>query len=504
MGALTGAWNKPEAVYIGHTARARARERRLLEISLRLQELDGEDSVLAQEFELLAAERTQADGELSNAPLDDSLHAAVRKAMSAGDAVLQARSRLGLADAQYRAAEDELQTERRMLERDAADLQLPIAPEGLLTIASAVDRFMEAHVQLFHAARAWGSAWPDSFQQQEREAEAGIAVAQREQELTTANDRAETARSRFAVLHASIGAKVETLRQQLAQADAAVKQADVDVEDRQQRVTKTSEARGIADARATSAEQQLGESTTARTQAIERLQRFAESGLLSSALPELPVPESGMSWTIDPAFLSNHREAIAAMDFFEVPTLTFGMLYCFFVIAHDRRRVLHYNVTKHPNSAWICHQLREAFPYDSVPRYLIFDHGQNFNEGVVNTVKSFGVLPKRTSPHSPWQNGVAERWVGNSRRNLLDHVIVFNERHLKRLMSEYVRYYNDDRTHLALEKGTPAGRGSRDKSRRRLQGNFHAKTWRFASSLRPRRVSVRCDQGSMKLRINDG
>ena len=168
-------------------------------------------------------------------------------------------------------------------------------------------------------------------------------------------------------------------------------------------------------------------------------------------------PEPAKRWA---AFLSNHREAIAAMDFFEIPTLTFGMLYCFFVIAHDRRRVLHYNVTKHPSSAWISHQLREAFPYDSVPRYLIFDHGPNFNEGVVNTVKSFGVLPKRTSPHSPWQNGVAERWVGNCRRDLLDHVIVLNERHLKRLMSEYVRYYNDDRTHLALEKGTPAGRGA--------------------------------------------
>ncbi len=301
MGALTGAWNKQEAVYIGHTARARARERRLQEIALRLQELDVEDSILAQEFELLAAERTQTDGELRSAPSDDSLHTAVRKAMSAGEAVLQARSRLGLADAQCRAAEDELQTERQMLESDATDLQLPIAPEGLPMIISAVDRFMEAHLQLFHAARAWGSAWPDSLQQQEREAEAGITFAQREEELTTANDRAETARSRFAVLHASIGAKVETLRQQLAQAAAAVKHADDDVENKQQRVTKTSEARGIADARAASAEQQLGESTAVRTQAIERLQRFAVSSLLSSALPELPVPESGMSWTIDPA-----------------------------------------------------------------------------------------------------------------------------------------------------------------------------------------------------------
>ena len=105
-------------------------------------------------------------------------------------------------------------------------------------------------------------------------------------------------------------------------------------------------------------------------------------------------------------------------------------------------------------------QLREAFPYDSAPGYLIFDRAANFNVDVVSTVKSFGITPKRTSFRSPWQNGIAERWVGNCRRNLLDHVIVLNERHLRRLMSEYVRYYHEDRTHLALEKKTPAGRVS--------------------------------------------
>lgn len=91
------------------------------------------------------------------------------------------------------------------------------------------------------------------------------------------------------------------------------------------------------------------------------------------------------------AFLSNHREAIAAMDFFTVPTLAFGTLYCFFIIAHDRRRILHCHVTKHPNSAWVVQQLREAFPYDSAPGYLIFDRGASFNEEVIDTVKSFGV-----------------------------------------------------------------------------------------------------------------
>ncbi len=166
-------------------------------------------------------------------------------------------------------------------------------------------------------------------------------------------------------------------------------------------------------------------------------------------------PDPAKRWA---AFLGNHREAIAAMDFFTVPTLTFGVLYCFFVIAHDRRRILHCNVTKYPTSAWVIQQLREAFPYDSAPGYLIFDRGTQFNEEVIDTVKSFGIKPKRTSFRSPWQNGVAERWVGSCRRDLLDHVIVLNERHLKRLMNEYVRYYHEDRTHLALAKGTPAGR----------------------------------------------
>jgi transposase InsO family protein len=158
------------------------------------------------------------------------------------------------------------------------------------------------------------------------------------------------------------------------------------------------------------------------------------------------------------AFLNNHREAIAAMDFFTVPTLMFGVLHCFFVIAHDRRRILHVGVTKHPSSVWISQHLREAFPYDSTPGYLIFDRAANFNEEVISTVKSFGIQPKRTSFRSPWQNGVAERWVASCRRDLLDHVIVLNERHLRRMMTKYVRYYHDDRTHLGLAKQTPVGR----------------------------------------------
>jgi putative transposase len=106
----------------------------------------------------------------------------------------------------------------------------------------------------------------------------------------------------------------------------------------------------------------------------------------------------------------------------------------------------------------VTQQLREAFPYDAAPRYIIFDRAANFNDEVVETIRSFGIQPKRTCFRSPWQNGVAGRFVGNCRRDLLDHVIVLNKRHLKRLMSEYIRYYHEDRTHLGLSKETPAQR----------------------------------------------
>jgi putative transposase len=159
-------------------------------------------------------------------------------------------------------------------------------------------------------------------------------------------------------------------------------------------------------------------------------------------------------------FLRNHREAIAAMDFSTVPTISFGVLYCFFIIAHDRRRILHFNVTRNPTSLWIVQQLREAFPYDTAQKYLIFNRDAKFGLEVVAAVKAIGSQPTRTSFRSPWQNGVAERWVGSCRRDLLDHVIAFNELHLKRLLTDYVRYYHEDRTHLGLQKQTPLRRAA--------------------------------------------
>ena len=136
------------------------------------------------------------------------------------------------------------------------------------------------------------------------------------------------------------------------------------------------------------------------------------------------------------AFLRNHREAIAAMDFFTVPTVTFHVLYCFFIIGHGRRRILHFNVTRYPTAGWIVQQLREAFPDQLAPRFLIFDRDAKYGVEVPIAVRSMTIRAVRTSFQSPWQNGVAERWIESCRRDLLDHVIAVNERHLKRLLSE--------------------------------------------------------------------
>jgi transposase InsO family protein len=158
------------------------------------------------------------------------------------------------------------------------------------------------------------------------------------------------------------------------------------------------------------------------------------------------------------AFLNNHRKGIAAMDFFIIPTLFFKRLYCFFIIHHDKRKILHFNVTFHPTADWVIQQLRNAFLKNSIPRYMIFDRDSIFSSLVKETIKGMGIEPVRTSYRSPWQNGVAERWIGSCRRELLDHVIILNRTHLYRLLQEYVQYYNEDRTHYSLDKDPPSGR----------------------------------------------
>ena len=149
---------------------------------------------------------------------------------------------------------------------------------------------------------------------------------------------------------------------------------------------------------------------------------------------------------------ANHREGIDAFDFFTVPTATFRVLYCFFVIEHQRRKTLHCNVTPHPTAEWIIQQLREAFPESGRYRYVLFDRDRKFNAEVLSFLESAGLEPKRTSVQASWQNGLAERWIGSCRREILDHIIALNEGHLRRVLHDYVNYHEQDRLHDSLQK----------------------------------------------------
>jgi putative transposase len=208
---------------------------------------------------------------------------------------------------------------------------------------------------------------------------------------------------------------------------------------------------------------------------------------VSRYLPKRPSPPDALkNWL---AFLKNHREVITGADFFTVPNATFQVLYVFFVIRHDRRKIVHFAITSHPYAEWVVQQLREAFPFDTAPRYLILDRDGKYGDLVPRALKSWGIKPVRTSFRSPWQNGVAERWVLSARRELLDHVVVLNDSHLHRLPSEYIRYYHEDRCHLTLEKDTPSGRpvehrpspSSRVVCLPRVGGLHHRYRWKDAA-----------------------
>ena len=174
---------------------------------------------------------------------------------------------------------------------------------------------------------------------------------------------------------------------------------------------------------------------------------------VSPYLPRRPSePDQLKRWM---AFLRNHKDDIAAMDLFTVPTASLRLLFGFFVIKHGRRPIVHFNATFNPTASWVMQQLREAFPYHTALRYLIFDRDAIFSPAVVKCVRSFGIEPIRISYRSPWQNGTAERWILSCRRELLEHVVVFSEPHLVRLMSSYICYYHEDCGHLGLDKDTP-------------------------------------------------
>ena len=157
-------------------------------------------------------------------------------------------------------------------------------------------------------------------------------------------------------------------------------------------------------------------------------------------------------------FLANHVQDLASIDFFTVPSATFRVLYVFLVLSHDRRRVVHFNVTVNPTSAWTGRQIVEAFPWDTTPKYLLRDRDGIYGDAFRNVVKSLGIAGLCSAPRSPWQNPFVERIIGSIRRECTDHVIVLNERHLHRVLTSYFEYYHRSRTHLSLDKDPPETR----------------------------------------------
>ena len=162
-------------------------------------------------------------------------------------------------------------------------------------------------------------------------------------------------------------------------------------------------------------------------------------------------------------FPGNHVSELVSVDFFTgapaaVPTATFRILYVFVVLRHERREIVDFNATYHPTAEWTAQQIVEAFPFDSAPRYLLRDRDSIYGTRFRTRVKSLGIEEVVTAPRSPWQNPYVERIIGSIRRECLNHGIIFNERHLRRVLKSYATYYHEARTHLSLDKQSPVPR----------------------------------------------
>jgi putative transposase len=172
---------------------------------------------------------------------------------------------------------------------------------------------------------------------------------------------------------------------------------------------------------------------------------------VSRLIPKRRSPPS-QTWR---TFLTNHVRDLVAVDFFTVPTAQLRVLFVLVVLAHQRRRVLHFNVTEHPTAAWTAQQVVDTFPDGSAPSYLLRDRDSIYGPAFRQRVTGMGIREVLTAPHGPWQNPFAERLIGSIRRECLDHVLVLSERHLRRILTRYFAYYHRARTHLALDKDAP-------------------------------------------------
>jgi transposase InsO family protein len=185
-------------------------------------------------------------------------------------------------------------------------------------------------------------------------------------------------------------------------------------------------------------------------------------------------------------FLRNHLAETAAIDFLTVPTVAFRTLYVFVVLSLDRRRIVHVNVTTHPTAEWTALQLTQAFPFDTAPRFIIRDRDGIYGDVVRRAITDLGSEELVIAARSPWQNGYCERAVGTLKRECLNHVIVLNENHARRILKSYLAYYHEARTHLGLAKDTPAGREVESPElgavqRRSMVGGLHSRYYRDAA-----------------------
>jgi transposase InsO family protein len=189
----------------------------------------------------------------------------------------------------------------------------------------------------------------------------------------------------------------------------------------------------------------------------------AELALLGHEVAELtvakymhrPSPRPSPTWR---AFLTAHARELVAIDFFVVPTLTFHLLFVFVGLRHDRRVLIHLNVTDHPTAGWATRQLIEAFPEEIAPKYLLRNRDAIYSEVFIRCVAQMGIRQVTTAPRAPWQKPFVERVIGSIRRECLDHFVILSETHLRRLLHRYVAYYNAVRPHQALDNNSPRPR----------------------------------------------
>jgi putative transposase len=189
----------------------------------------------------------------------------------------------------------------------------------------------------------------------------------------------------------------------------------------------------------------------------------AELALLGYEVAELTVAKYMRRTALRPsptwrAFLTTHARDIVAVDFFLVPTLTFRLLFVFVVLRHDRRELIHLNVTEHPTAVWTVRQLVEAFPYSTAPKYLLRDRDGVYGKEFARRVERMGIREVLIAPRAPWQNPFAERVIGSIRRECLDHCLILNDAHLRRLLRAYRAYYNTVRPHQSLDNNSPQPR----------------------------------------------